>query len=185
MRYSDTKNMILAALFSVLTVVGGFISIPAAAAPITMQYFFTLMSGIILGKKWGALSQLIYLLVGLAGFPVFTQGGGLSYFMQPSFGFLLALAPAAWIAGYLTEKGCSPRRAALAGLAGDLILYLIGIPYMYIIMHLYLGSSSTIGALLGAMLIYVPGDALKIAAAAVLAPAIVRALPGHHSRAEG
>ncbi len=81
MRYSDTKNMILAALFSALTAVGAFISIPAAAAPITMQYFFTLMSGIILGKKWGALSQLIYLLVGLAGFPVFTQGGGLSYFM--------------------------------------------------------------------------------------------------------
>jgi len=76
---TKTKNMILAALFAALTAAGALIRIPLGPAPITLQFFFTALAGILLGPYLGALSQLMYVLLGLAGLPVFTAGGGPSY----------------------------------------------------------------------------------------------------------
>ena len=73
---SRTYKMILVALFAALIAVGAFIRIPVPLVPFTMQTFFIVLSGMMLGKKLGAASALVYLAVGLVGFPVFTQGGG-------------------------------------------------------------------------------------------------------------
>ncbi|WP_084758018.1 biotin transporter BioY [Defluviitalea phaphyphila] len=66
----NTKNLILVGIFAALTAVGAFIKIPIPYVPFTLQYLFCALAGIILGSKLGALSQIIYVAVGLAGVPV-------------------------------------------------------------------------------------------------------------------
>ena len=101
---NKTRMMILAALFAALTAVGAFIRFPLGTMSVTLQFMFTAMAGVLLGAKWGAVSQTVYVVLGLVGLPVFTMGGGIGYVMQPSFGFLLGLIPTAWVIGRLTEK---------------------------------------------------------------------------------
>ena len=86
-----TTSMILAALFAALTAVGALIRIPTPVSSFTLQVLFTAMAGILLGKKWGAASQAVYVLLGLTGLPIFTSGGGPGAFLQPSGGFLVFL----------------------------------------------------------------------------------------------
>ena len=166
---NKTRMMILAALFAALTAVGAFIRFPLGTMSVTLQFMFTAMAGVLLGAKWGAVSQTVYVVLGLVGLPVFTMGGGIGYVMQPSFGFLLGLIPTAWVIGRLTEKENGHWRITLACLAGLAVLYLIGLPYMYLIMKLYLHKSITVWtAIKAGMLVYLPGDAIKIALTVLL-----------------
>ena len=174
---NKTRMMILAALFAALTAVGAFIRFPLGTMSVTLQFMFTAMAGVLLGAKWGAVSQTVYVVLGLVGLPVFTMGGGIGYVMQPSFGFLLGLIPTAWVIGRLTEKENGHWRIALACLAGLAVLYLIGLPYMYLIMKLYLHKSITVWtAVKAGMLVYLPGDAIKIALTVLLYKPLSRAI---------
>lgn len=174
---NKTRMMILAALFAALTAVGAFIRFPLGTMSVTLQFMFTAMAGVLLGAKWGAVSQAVYVVLGLVGLPVFTMGGGIGYVMQPSFGFLLGLIPTAWVIGRLTEKENGHWRIALACLAGLAVLYLIGLPYMYLIMKLYLHKSITVWtAIKAGMLVYLPGDAIKIALTVLLCKPLRRAI---------
>ena len=71
-----TRSLILTALFAALTAVGAFLKIPFPLSAITLQFFFTAMAGTLLGKKYGALSQAVYVLLGQVGVPNFALGGG-------------------------------------------------------------------------------------------------------------
>ena len=113
-----TRQLVRTALFAALTAVGAFLKIPLGPSAITLQFFFTAMAGCLLGSGCGALSQLIYVALGLLGLPVFTAGGGFSYVLHPTFGFLLGLIPAAWVIGRLARSTRSFWRIALAALAG-------------------------------------------------------------------
>lgn len=99
-----TRKLVRTALFAALTAVGAFLKIPLGPSAITLQFFFTAMAGCLLGSGCGALSQLIYVLLGLLGLPIFTAGGGFSYVLHPTFGFLLGLIPAAWVIGRLARQ---------------------------------------------------------------------------------
>ena len=77
--HSKTRSLILAALFAALTAIGAFLKIPLGALSLTLQFFFTAMAGVLLGPRWGAASQAVFVALGLAGLPVFTMGGGLGY----------------------------------------------------------------------------------------------------------
>ena len=177
MSHKTLRAMLLAALFAALTAVGAFIRVPIGPTSITLQFFFSALAGILLGVKWGVFSQVLYVGLGLLGFPIFTMGGGLSYLVQPSFGFLLGLIPTAWVIGRLTEKENGRWRIALACLAGLAVLYLIGLPYMYLIMKLYLHKSITVWtAVKAGMLVYLPGDAVKIAVTVLLYKPLRRAI---------
>ena len=90
------RTMTRVALFAALTAVGAFIRIPLGYSSITLQTFFTAMAGCVLGPWYGALSQLVYVALGLVGLPIFTQGGGIGYLMQPTCGFLIGLIPMAF-----------------------------------------------------------------------------------------
>ena len=174
---NQTRSLILAALFAALTAVGAFLKIPLGAMSVTLQFLFTAMAGVLLGPRWGAWSQGVYVALGLVGLPVFTMGGGLGYLLQPSFGFLLGSIPAAWVIGRLAGERADLRRIVPACLAGLGVLYLVGLPYMYLILNLYLGRGMTVWAVTQAgMLIYLPGDFLKIAVTALLARPLKRAL---------
>lgn len=172
-----TRMLALAGLFTAITAAANFIKIPVGIVPITLLYFATALSGVLLGPRWGAVSQGVYVLLGLAGLPIFTGGGGPGYVLQPSFGFLLGLVPAAWVTGRLAGARPGPALAALAALAGLGTLYLVGLPYMWLILNVYLGRGMALPALLwSGMLIFLPGDLLKIAGVAVLSPPLCRAL---------
>ena len=175
--HSKTRSLILAALFAALTAIGAFLKIPLGALSLTLQFLFTAMAGVLLGPRWGAASQAVYVALGLAGLPVFTMGGGLGYVFQPSFGFLLGLIPAAWVIGRLAREGTQARRIVPACLAGLGVLYLVGLPYMYLILNVYLDKGLSIWYVVRAgMLIYLPGDFLKIAVNTLLARPLKRAL---------
>lgn len=174
---TKTRNLVLAGLFAALTAVGAFLKIPLGAMSVTLQFLFTAMAGVLLGPKWGAASQAVYVALGLVGLPVFTMGGGPGYLFQPSFGFLLGLIPAAWVVGRVAGDSIRLPRILLAGAAGLAVLYLVGLPYMYAIFNFYLEKPMSVGtAIRAGMLIYLPGDALKLAVTAVVAPPLKRAL---------
>ena len=173
-----TRSLILTALFAALTAVGAFLKIPFPLSAITLQFFFTAMAGTLLGKKYGALSQAVYVLLGLVGVPIFALGGGFSYVFQPTFGFLLGLIPSAWVIGSLAKRPLTFWRSVVAMLAGLAVLYAIGVPYMALIANAYLGKGLTFWQVLkNGMLIYLPGDMLKIAAGSALSCAVTRRLP--------
>ena len=88
-----TRDLIYCALFAALTAIGAFIHFQFMHATITLQCFFTAMAGLLLGARLGALSQALYVGLGLVGLPIFAAGGGFSYVFNPTFGFLLGLIP--------------------------------------------------------------------------------------------
>lgn len=75
-----TKNMTLAAIFAAMTAIGGFIKIPIPYVPFTLQIVAVFLAGCLLGSRLGALSQLLYVSIGLIGVPVFAEGEGLVTF---------------------------------------------------------------------------------------------------------
>lgn len=172
------RALVFTALFAALTAAGAFLRIPLWPVAVTLQFLFTAMAGILLGPKYGAASQAVYVAVGLLGVPVFTMGGGVGYVFQPSFGFLLGLIPAALVIGLLTKNDCTAERIALACALGLAVLYAVGLPYMALILNVYLGRGMAGRDILyRGMLLFLPGDALKIASAALLCPLLKKRLP--------
>ena len=128
-------------------------------------------------RRMNAKSLLGIMSLGVVtGTTVTLGGGGIGYVLQPSFGFLLGLIPAAAVIGALTARRTGYLTVLAAVLVGDLILYAVGVPYMYLILHVYMQSAKTFPALLAAMLVYVPGDTLKIIVVTALAPVLRRTL---------
>lgn len=177
-----TKDMILVALFAALTAVGGFISIPIGSVPITLQSFFTLLSGVLLGPFLGALSQLVYVILGLVGMPVFAGGtGGISAIFTPSFGYLIGFIIAPIVIGKVTKSGHRQgvARLLIACVLGTLVIYIIGLPYMYVILkyvskvNITLLKTFQIG-----FFIFIPGDMIKCIIASIIGvkvlPAIIK-----------
>ena len=80
---NKTYKMILVSIFAALTAVGAFIKIPLPPVPFTLQVFFVILSGLLLGSRMGLASQIVYIALGLVGVPVFTEGGGLQYIFHP------------------------------------------------------------------------------------------------------
>lgn len=174
---TNTRMLAQAAVMAALTAVGAFLRFPLGALSFTLQDMFTVLAGVLLGWKWGAASQGTYVALGLLGLPIFTQGGGLGYVFQPSFGFLLGLIPAAALTGALAGEGRDPRRVVPACGVGLAAMYLIGVPYMGMILNVYLGKGLSLWTIVKTgLLIYLPGDALKVAVVTAVAPALCRAL---------
>ena len=168
---NNTKKMVMAAMFSALTAVGAFIKIPLPYVPIVLQGLFVLLAGICLGSKWGAISQLAYVVIGLAGLPIFTSGGGIGYVLNPTFGYLLGFIAAAYFVGLIMEKSSKKdfRTALLACLAGTFIIYIIGVPYLAIVMKMVLGKSNVVEyAIWSGFLVTLPGDIIKAGLAALV-----------------
>ena len=72
--HAKTRMLLLTALFAALTAIGAFLKIPTPWSSFTLQVFFVCMAGVLLGPKYGALSQLVYIALGLMGLPIFTTG---------------------------------------------------------------------------------------------------------------
>src|SRR5262245_19567833 len=78
--------------------------VPGSPVPATFQTMAVILAGSYLGPWGGATSVALYLAAGAAGAPVFAFGGGPSYLMGPTGGYLLGFLPAAWVAGFLARR---------------------------------------------------------------------------------
>jgi biotin transport system substrate-specific component len=164
--------MILCALFAALIAVGAFIRIPIPPMSFTMQTFFVSLAGMLLGKKYGAASALLYLFIGLVGVPVFTQGGGISYVLKPSFGYLIGFVLGAFVTGLIARKVQQPSflRLLAAAFAGLGVIYTCGTVYFYFLSHFYLGNPVGVWtALLYCFIVFIPGDGVLSVIAALVA----------------
>ncbi len=176
MKYS-VRDITHIGMFTALTAMGAFISIPIGPVPITLQSFFVLLSGIILGSKKAMFSQIAYLLLGLVGLPIFAGfSGGLQTIFKPSFGFLLGYILAAYCVGkFIENKSSTTKNISLAILIGTLVIYAVGLPYMFYVLNIMLSSNLSIMKILQiGMFIFIPGDTLK----AIIAVFISKKLQG-------
>jgi len=143
MRNFKLKEMILVGIFAALMVVGAKLSIPTPfGVAITFQLFFAIYAGLLLNAKSALFSQLIYILLGLIGLPVFVGGGGLGYIIKPSFGYIIGFAVAAFVIGYLMNGVVEIKlsKVVIFATIGFVIIYLIGNTYFYIIMNFSLNT---------------------------------------------
>ena len=190
---SNTKMMIMAAVFAALTAVCSQIQIPLAPVPINLATFAIFITAGLLGKRWGTVSLIVYVLLGAVGLPVFAGfTGGFGIITGPTGGYIIGYIFTAFITGYIIEffssKKTSARVAeysanaassvpsypllALAMASGLAICYLLGT-----IWFIYLTGWTLGKALMSCVIVFLPGDALKIIAACIL---VKRLWPAAH-----
>ncbi|MEY9973823.1 biotin transport system substrate-specific component [Lysinibacillus sp. RC46] len=136
----STLSLVMIAMFAALTAIGAFIKIPLPVVPFTLQIVFVFLAGSLLGSRNGLQSQLVYMGVGLVGLPVFTQGGGITYVLQPTFGFLIGFALAALVIGFMIERVDTPTKKHFIGanIVGLFIIYAVAVPYLYVSLNFWL-----------------------------------------------
>jgi len=157
---------VLASLMASLTAVGAYISVPIGPVPITLATLFVLLSGLLLGSRWGLISMALYLFIGAIGIPVFSGGrGGAAHFFGPTGGYLFGYVLSAWLTGLISERSRqSPSLQIIAVMAGSLAIYTIGVPWLKMTTNL-----SWPRAFMAGMIPFLIGDAVKAAAAFLLA----------------
>lgn len=173
---SKSMNIVLVGLFAALTAIGAFISIPVGPVPITLQSLFVILVPSIFGAKLAVLSQVVYILLGLIGLPIFAGfSGGLGSIFKPSFGFLIGFILASFIIGKLSENSNRSRgRIFIALIMGSIAIYLVGLPYMYYIMNKVLNLNMGFYDVLRlGCLLFLPGDFLKVLIVTYIAPKII------------
>jgi len=168
------RCLLLAALMCGMTMVGAQLSIPLPYVKLTLQTFFVMLSGMILGPVYGPLSQAAYVLLGLAGLPVFSEGGGLAYIFKPTFGYLLGYPVAsAAIGRYLhgAHRECGVKdvatsRLIIAGVLGLMAIFIPGVFMLYMNLNFLAATPiSWQAAVWSGFLIFIPGDVLKLTGA--------------------
>jgi len=174
---SKINRMIYIAVFAGLTAAGSIMRIPFPLVPLTLQTFFVYLAGNILRARDAAISQIIFLLTGLSGIPVFSMGGGPGYIMKPTFGYLLAFPVAAWMAGYVSGRSSKKNGYLIGNLYAAIIIFFIGSVYFYILSNYFLDMSISVKTvLISGVVIFIPGEILKIISAAMLAKKLNKVL---------
>ena len=132
--HSRTLQLVQTAMFAALMMIGANIAtfLVIGGVPITLQTFFAILAGLLLGKRTGAIAMLVYALIGLAGLPVFAKfSGGFDTILSPTFGFIVSFIFVAYIAGLIVEKFPTKVGFVVAALVGTAVNYLFGTNWMY------------------------------------------------------
>jgi len=134
----NAYSLTLGGLFVALTAIGANLTSIApflviGGVPITLQTFFAVLAGLVLGRRLGAFSMFAYMMLGLAGAPIFAQfKGGAAFLLAPTFGFVLSFIFVAYVAGFIAERAKGIPLYITASLAGMAINYLFGTNWMYL-----------------------------------------------------
>lgn len=154
------------------------IPLPWTPVPITGQTFGVLLVAVLLGARRGAITLILYLLEGAAGLPVFQPLGlpGLARFAGPTAGYLLSYPLAAFVTGWLVERGAKVRDSRAAGsrlagspligalISGEAIIFACGCAWLALFLRMGWGAALSQGALP-----FVPGEIIKMALIVVAA----------------
>ena len=167
-----TRDLILCALFAALTAICSQIAIPLQPVPLNLATLSVYLAGGVLGGAYAALSQVVYVLLGMAGVPVFSSlRGGLAVLAGPTGGYIAGYILSALVIGLMAARRGKWWQLALALLAGTAVCYALGTAW-YMLM-----SGAPLGSALGlCVLPFLPGDAVKIAVAVALIPQLKRGL---------
>ena len=164
---ADTVRQVsTAVMIAALTAVLAQFSIQLpGGVPFSFQPFGIFDAGLLLGPLWVGFSISLYVLVGLAGAPVYSNGGaGLGYVLGPTGGFLVGFLVAAAVIGLVAHRSLQPTPVAdlsavsttTALLAGIVVVYLIGVPWLAAVNGLAITQAAS------AMALFAVGDLLKI-----------------------
>ena len=176
----NVAMMTRAALMAAVTAVAAQIAMPLPFSPVpfTLQVLAVILSGLLLGPRYGALAQVIYVLVGAAGVPVFAEfSGGLGRVLGPTGGYLISYPIAAAVAGLAapTVARATRRRAlwvgSFWGCVGLAVIYALGAGWLAVVTDLPLAVAVAQG-----VLIFVPFDLIKVALAVLVAVAAAPAV---------
>jgi biotin transport system substrate-specific component len=157
------KTLVYASMFGALTAIGAFISVPLYPVPITLQTVFTALSGFLLGGLGGALSQVVYVLLGIIGLPVFSGGkSGLGVLFGPTGGYLIGFIVAAYVMGRIVEakRNGGVVWLLLSFIVGEIIIYGCGGFQLSRVANMSFAKTLTVG-----VIPFLLGDTLKCAAA--------------------
>ncbi|HEY8909066.1 MAG TPA: biotin transporter BioY [Desulfosporosinus sp.] len=173
-----TRKLAMTSVMAALMCLAGMLLhwVSPALVPFSVLPVLVFMSGIILGAEYAALAMLVYLVLGLFGLPVFSSApfGGLGYVLKPTFGFLIGYVAAAYVIGQVYREG-SLWRAIVGVLTGIVTLYLVGLSYLYIILHWVLHRPTSItGVIMIGFVPFILGDLLKAAIAIWAGQEVVR-----------
>ncbi|MCF8044879.1 MAG: biotin transporter BioY [Desulfarculaceae bacterium] len=163
---NQLRMMTYASLFVALIAAGAFISIPVGPVPIVLQNMFVLLAGLLLGPRWGLASVFIYLLLGTFGLPVFAGGtGGIGRILGPTGGYLIGYLPCVYATGLIARKNKRSRLVDISAMiTGSVILYAAGVPWLK-----FATGMGWEKAFMAGMYPFLPGNAVKIVAAAFIA----------------
>lgn len=179
------KEIAQCGLFTALITAGAYIkiSIPVQPFPMhfTLQFFFVLLSGFLLGGELGCASVCSYLVIGLAGVPIFAAGGGPAYLVRPTFGFLLGFVFASYTTGTIAHsfRRKTVKNLLFSAFCGLIVMYLSGMIYFYVISNYVIHLPVTWAiVLVNCFLLTVGGDLLLCVMAALLAKRLIPMLSG-------
>ena len=173
---------------TVLTIVAAQVSIPLpfTEVPLTLQPMVVLFGGLALGSRLGSASQILYLAAGIAGLPVFAASAilppGPLRLLGPTGGYLMAYPVAAFVTGYLAERGFDRRylTSVVAMLAGLLVIYAAGVTWLGLFARTAEGPAAGMtAAFFAGVYPFILPDLIKLAIAAGLVPALWRLLGRH------
>lgn len=160
------KMTVYSSLLVAFIAIGAFISIPIGPVPIVLQNMFVLLAALILGPAWGLGCVAVYLLIGLAGLPVFAGGtSGVGKLFGPTGGYLLGYLPCVFVTASIS-KGLGRKMPSdmIAMVIGSLIVYAAGVPWLMGVTSMPFQKALAVG-----MYPFLIGDVLKIVAAAIIA----------------
>lgn len=162
-----TKKMILCALFAALTAICSMIIIPLpfTPVPINLATLSVFLAGGLLGSRYGAISQAVYVILGAIGLPVFAGfTGGFGHIAGPTGGYLVGYVAAAWLTGFMIEKlKQNYFNNIISMIAGLAVCYTLGTLWF-----IYITSTGLAAALMMCVVPFLIGDAVKIAAGSIL-----------------
>jgi biotin transport system substrate-specific component len=161
--------MVLASLMAALTAVGAYIHVPIGPVPIVLSTLFVLLSGLLLGSRWGLASMALYLFVGAIGMPVFSGGrGGFAHFLGPTGGYLFGYLLASLLTGMISERSHGNFFwEIIAVIIGSLAIYGLGVPWLKMVTKMSWPKTFIVG-----MVPFIIGDAVKASVALILARAV-------------
>ena len=164
---TNLLNIILVLFGTLLLAISSKVQVPFWPVPMTMQTFVVFLIGMTYGVRLSFATVAVYLLEGAVGLPVFASGGGFSYLLGPTAGYLYGMLFASVAISYFANLGFSKTyfKSALSLIVGSIIIFTFGI--------IYLGS--IIGyekAIAGGLLPFIPSELFKISLAVALIPTI-------------
>jgi len=184
-----TVDLTFGAVFVCLMAIGANITvwfpmlavpIGGATVPLSLQTFFATIAGLMLGKRLGSIAMMTYILVGIAGVPVFAQmKAGPMQLISPTGGFIISFIFVAFMTGLIAERSSKPSVpmygiAAIVGLAFN---YCIGVTYMYIAMNTWLGLDISYSVAWGSMIPFLIKDTGLACLAALFMVSLAKRIP--------
>lgn len=175
-----SKNIVYTALMAALICIIAPLSIPlAGGVPISLATLAVMLSGSLLGKKWGTLSVGIYLILGCIGIPVFAgYSSGFSNVFGPTGGYLLGYLVLAFMTGWLyhaygkkLEKGKKLIVLVLSILLGEVLLYALGTLWF-----MFVSKMGLMASLVYCVIPFIPGDIFKIIVTCILTVSLEKAI---------